>query len=215
MSNYWGIKLEESYAQDALTGNNTPDVYIRTESFNPGLNDEPQLLNLGSMSPQKDRVGYGEPSGDASTSADVKVFPWYAYLLLGNYRFTEDGYSNDGVTKNVHEFWGGEKRNLPSATCAWAMDKLERITKGTLLSTLKLTIGKELTTVEPSIVYSKDRKKKIDIDEYEANLIDSIPLIGYDWTAKIGNSDALLSEAEIEWDNNINTDACSVLGTRL
>lgn len=214
MSNYWGIKLEDSYANDALTGGATPDVYIRTESHNPALNDEPQLLNLGSMAPQKDRVGYAEPSGDASTSADVKVFPWYAYLLLGNYRFTEDGYTEGSITKNVHEFWGGEKRNLPSATCAWAQEKFELITKGTILSSFKMTIGKELTTVEPSIVYSKDRKKPIDIDEYDANLIDSIPLIGYDWTAKIGNADALLSEAEIEWDNNINTDHCSVLGSR-
>lgn len=217
MANYWCMVAEDKYALDTFEQGKSPQFYIQTTSHNPDLNDENQLLNLGSMAVVKDRQGYPEPSGDISTSADVKIFQMYMYYLLGNYIYTEEGHlAKDGSYKHLHEFWGGERKSMPSATCAFTYDDfMERITSGTILSSMKMTIGKELTTIEPSIVYSTERVREIDIDEYEHNMIDSIPLIGYDYQVFIGDSvSEVISDLEIEWDNNVNTDKCTVLGTR-
>ena len=217
MANYWCMLPEDTYGEDAIKKGKTPEWYIQTTSHNPDLNDENQLLNLGSMAVVKDRQGYPEPSGDISTSADVKVFHMYMYYLLGNYVYTADGHDGGSQgMKHLHEFWGGERKSMPSATCAFTYDDfMEKITTGTILSSMKMTIGKELTTIEPSIVYANERTKKISIDEYEHNVLDSIPLIGYDYTVTIGDSYGdVISDIEIEIDNNVNTDKCTVLGTR-
>lgn len=217
MANYWCMVPEDKYAENAIDKGKTPDFYVQTTSHNPDLNDENQKLNLGSMAVVRDRQGYPEPSGDISTSADVKVFHQYMYYLLGNYTYIEGGHkAKDGSTRNVHEFFGGERKSMPSATCAFTYDEfMEKVTTGTILSSMKLTIGKELTTLEPSVVYSKEKVKKINIDEYEHNMLDAIPLIGYDYTVEIGTSfGQVISDLEIEIDNNVNTDKCTVLGSR-
>ena len=217
MANYWCMIPENKYAQDAFKEGKTPEFYVQTTSHNPDLNDENQKLNLGSMAVVKDRQGYPEPTGDISTSADVKVFQQYMYYLLGNYKYTAEGHdAADGTKKHLHEFWGGERKSMPSASCAFTYDDfMEKITVGTILSSMKLTIGKELTTLEPSIVYSTERVTKINIDDYEHNMLDAIPLIGYDYTVQIGESfGEVISDLEIELDNNVNTDKCTVLGSR-
>ena len=217
MANYWCMVPEDTYGEDAIEKGKTPEFYIQTTSHNPDLNDENQKLNLGSMAVVKDRQGYPEPSGDISTSADVKVFQQYMYYLLGNYKYTENGSQNtDGSYNHLHEFWGGERKSMPSCTCAFTYDDfMEKITIGTILSSMKMTIGKELTTIEPSIVYSTERVTKISIDEYEHNVLDAIPFIGYDYEVKIGDSyGEVISDIEIELDNNVNTDKCTVLGSR-
>lgn len=217
MANYWCMIPEDKYGEDAIKKGKTPEFYIQTTSHNPDLNDEAQLLNLGSMAVVKDRQGYPEPSGDISTSADVKVFQMYMYYLLGNYIYTENGHDagSQGM-KHLHEFWGGERKSMPSSTCAFTYDDfMEKITTGTILSSMKMTIGKELTTIEPSIVYANERTTEISIDEYEHNVLDAIPLIGYDYEVQIGESyGEVISDLEIEIDNNVNTDKCTVLGTR-
>lgn len=210
-----GIVLEETYAEDAIADGGKPQFHIQTESQNPGLNDENQFMNMGEMAPVKDRKGYAEPSADVTTSADTKVFPWFAYLLLGNYIFTKNGYTSGNVTKNVHEFWGGKKRNLPSATIAWATDGLEKITWGNILSSLSFTADNEITKLEPAFVFSNEKTVDIDIDEYETTLIDAIPFIGYDWTLTFDTfGSSIANDAEVEIDNNINTDKLTVLGSR-
>ena len=217
MANYFCIVPEDTYGADAIEQGKEPQFHIMTTSHNPDLNDENQLLNLGSMAVVKDRQGYPEPSGDISTSADTKCFHQYLLYILGNYNFVEDGHlGSDGESRNVHEFWGGERKSMPSATCAFTYDDfMEKITTGTIISSLKMTIGKELTTIEPSLVYSKERVTKINIDDYEKKLLDAIPLIGYDYEIQIDNvKSEVISDLEIEINNNVNTDKCTVLGTR-
>lgn len=210
-----GIVLEDTYAEDAIKEGGTPTFHIQTESHNPGLNDENQFLNMGEMAPVRDRKGYAAPTADVTTSADTKVFPWFAYLLLGNYKFTEDGYTNGNVTKNVHEFWGGKKRNLPSATIAWATEGLEKISWGNILSSLSFTANNEITKLEPSFVFSNEKSVEIDIDAYDTTLLDTIPFIGYDWELEFDTfGKSIANDAEIEIDNNINTDKLTVLGSR-
>lgn len=217
MANYWSMVPEDRYAEDAIEKGKKPQFHIMTTSHNPDLNDENQLLNLGSMAVVKDRQGYPEPSGDISTSADVKCFHQYLYYLLGNYKFIEGGHEVAGEdNKNIHEFYGGERKSMPSCTCAFTYDDfMEKITIGTVLSSMKMTIGKELTTLEPSLVYSTERVTQINIDDYEKKLLDAIPLIGYDYEIQIDNATCeVISDLEIEIDNNVNTDKCTVLGTR-
>lgn len=210
-----GIVPEESYAENAIDAGGVPTFHIQTESHNPGLNDENQFLNLGEMAPVKDRKGYVEPSADVTTSADSKVFSTFMYYLLGNYKFTEGGYTNGNVTKNVHEFWGGKKRNLPSSTIAWATDGIEIVSWGNILSSFKFTADTEITKLEPSYVYANDKAVDIDIDAYDTTLIDTIPFIGYDWELTFGKfGNGIANDCEVEIDNNINTDKLTVLGSR-
>lgn len=215
MGNYMGIVPEETYGTDAIAEGGTPQFHIQTESHNPGLNDENQFLNMGEMAPVKDRKGYAEPSGDFTCSADTKVFSTLMYYLLGNYKFTEDGYTSGNVDKNVHEFWGGKKRNLPSSTIAWATDGIETVSWGNILASLSFTADTEITKIEGSMNYKKDKSIDIDIDAYDTTLLDTIPFIGYDWTLTFDTfGSSVASSCEVEIDNNINTDNLTVLGSR-
>lgn len=215
MGNYMGIVPETEYGVDAISAGGTPQFHIQTESHNPGLNDENQFMNMGEIAPVKDRKGYAEPSADVTTSADTKVFSTFMYYLLGNYKFTEDGYTSGQVSKNVHEFWGGKKRNLPSSTIAWATDGLEKVSWGNILASLSFTADTEITKIDSSYVFKEEKSVDIDIDAYDVSLLDTIPFIGYDWELSFDTfGNGVASSAEVEIDNNINTDNLTVLGSR-
>lgn len=215
MGNYMGVVPETTYGTDAIAAGGVPQFHIQTESHNPGLNDENQFLNMGELAPVKTRKGYAEPSVDVTTSADTKAFSTFMYYLLGNYKFTEDGYTSGATTKNVHEFWGGKKRNLPSSTIAWATDQVEAISWGNILSSLSFTADTEITKIDSTFVYKKDKQKDIDIDSYDVTLLDTIPFIGYDWELTFDTfGNGIASSLEVEIDNNINTDNLTVLGDR-
>ena len=203
MGNYMGISfLDEGDSYGTVKVNTkAPAFYWRIKSsdadWNFGEFDDEDLDEL--------RVGYPEPSGTVELSgAHVYAIPTIMYAMLGNYMFTE-GYTtatenDETVTLNMHEFWAGDGLEVPewSANLIYGVGEHTMI-DGAVMDTFELNANLNKTTAECGFVYRNEQTKEVNVDTLMQgkNVLQKLPLVGYDWTVTLTVNDEGLDQTEI------------------
>ena len=212
----FGLEVETGDYGDTevLPENFDLDWFQRMESVDFKLNDEPVTKSGGSRMNRRARPGIMKPTGSTSADADLQRLIWYMYGFLGNYKFTE---GNNGV--NIHEFWGGENKELPSFRGVALYDMWVIYLYGLLEDSLKLEVADEAMSVNADWVYKTEESYILDEDEEFATpeeLINDLYIMGYDVKILLdGNDpDGVQTSFNMEGNNNHNTDGTVGLNSR-
>ena len=151
------------------------------------------------------RVGYPEPAGSVELSgAHIYAMPTIMYALLGNYMYTaayqtvtED---NKTVTLNLHEFWAGDGLEVPEWCANMVYGVGEQIMiDGAVMDSFELNAGLNKTTAECGFVYRNEQTREVNVDTLmqSKNILQKLPLVGYDWTVTLTVNDDGLDQSEI------------------
>jgi len=218
----FGLKMEKEYGEEVDWDNYIPDFHQEVDSADFKLNDDPTLTSGGSRSYKNARAGVMKPTGTVEGKVDLQRVGHYFRALLDQYVYTKDG------DTNIHEFYGGEGKDLASFSAIQTYDLFQKQIVGLILDTLKIEVSDEYMTFSNDWIYKDESFDKIDASEYEKLEVKSaIPLMFYDvkaWlgdeVAKVLNGQTLDKENTIqnsfsmEVKNNLNVDKTIGLGSR-
>ena len=149
----YGIELENTYGDTTITKSNfEPDWWNQAEEVDFKLNDEPITRSGGSRMNKRARAGIMKPTGSTTADADLQQLTWYFRAYLDNYICTE----GDDDTF-IHEFYGGEGKELQSFRGIAVYDMLKKYLYGLLCDGLKLEVSDEGMTVGADWIYKTEK----------------------------------------------------------
>ena len=128
------------------------DWFVKADSVDFKLNDEPVTKSGGSRMIKRARAGYLKPTGSTSHDADLQRFAWYFRAFLDNYKYTE---GSDDV--NTHEFWGGEGKQLTSFRGVAVYDMLKKYIYGLICDGLKFEVSDEGMNIDADWIYKTEK----------------------------------------------------------
>lgn len=211
----FGVEVEENYGDDTFrTADFELDWFQRMDSVDFKLNDEAVVKSGGSRMNRKARAGIMKPTGSTSADADLQRLAWYFYAFLGNYRFTA---VND--ERNIHEFWGGENKELPSFRGVALYDMLKMYLYGLLCDSLKLEVSDEAMSVDADWIYKTEKSYILNEGQEfttPEELINDLYIMGYDVKVYLNGQDpdGVQNSFSFEGNNNHNVDGTIGLGSR-
>ena len=145
----FGLELEETYGDTTVTKSEfDPNFWNQAESVDFKLNDTPITKSGGSRMNKRARAGVMKPTGTTSADADLQQLTWYFLGYLDNYICTEGDTPATGHTQTyIHEFYGGEGKELPSFRGIAVYDMLKKYLYGLLCDGMSLDVSNEGMTV--------------------------------------------------------------------
>ena len=216
MDRGYGIEIEDTYGDDVTKATFAPDWWSEADSVDFKLNDEPVTKSGGSRMNRRARAGILKPTGSTSADADLQRLTWYFYGYLDNYVFTE-GSTGD---PNIHEFYGGEGKELPSFRGIAVYDMLKKYIYGMLIDQLSLECSDESMTVKADWIYKTEKAGIIGVDGESFtrpdDLDDDYFIMFYDIALKLNNSavDGVSTAFTFSGNNNHDVDSTIGFGSR-
>ena len=215
----FGIEVEGTYGDTTVTtANFDPNWWNHAESVDFKLNDEPVTRSGSSRMNKRARAGIMKPTGSTTADADLQQLAWYFYGFLDNYVCTTGDTPASGHTQTyIHEFYGGEGKELPSFRGIAMFDMLKKYLYGMLIDELKLDVSNENMTVGAEWIY-KTEKAAINeaFTEPDELTMEQIFIMFYDVSLKLNNSalDGVSTAFSFDGKNNHNVDGTIGLGSR-
>ena len=216
MDRGFGIEVETTYADDVAKSAYIPAWWSEAESIDFKLNDEPVVKSGVSRMNQRARAGVIKPTGSTSADADLQRLTWYMYGYLDNYVFT----AGDDGEVNVHEYYGGEGKELPSFRGIAVFDMLKKYIRGMLIDQLSLEVSDESMTVGCDWIYASEKAGIIgsagETFTRPADLEDDLFIMFYDVSLKLNNAavDGVATNFQFSGNNNHDVDATIGFGSR-
>ena len=153
----FGLEIEQNYGDTTVAVDDFDlDFWNQADSVDFKLNDDLVTKSGSSRMNKRVRPGYLKPTGSTSADADLQQLAWYFLGYLDNYKHTAG--QND---LHIHEYWGGECKQLTSFRGLAVYDMLKQYIYGMLLDKLKLEVGSEGMTVGADWVYSTEESRII------------------------------------------------------
>ncbi|MBR3213380.1 MAG: carboxypeptidase regulatory-like domain-containing protein [Methanosphaera sp.] len=219
----FGLELESTYGDTTVAKSSfDPNFWNQAESVDFKLNDEPITRSGGSRMNKRARAGIMKPSGSTEADADLQQLTWYFRGFLDNYVCTEGDTPATGHTQTyIHEFYGGEGKELPSFRGIAVYDMLKKYLYGMLEDSLKLEVSNEGMTVSADWIYKTEKAGIIGQsgetftrpDELTA---EQIFIMFYDVSLKLNDQalDGVSTAFSFEGKNNHDVDSTIGLGSR-
>ena len=219
----FGLELESTYGDTTVAKSAfDPNFWNQAESVDFKLNDEPITRSGGSRMNKRARAGIMKPTGSTEADADLQQLTWYFRGFLDNYVCTEGDTPATGHTQTyIHEFYGGEGKELPSFRGIAVYDMLKKYLYGMLEDGLKLEVSNEGMTVSADWIYKTEKAGIIGQsgetftrpDELTA---EQIFIMFYDVSLKLNGQalDGVSTAFSFEGNNNHDVDSTIGLGSR-
>ena len=154
----FGLEPETTYADPVSKSSFNPKFWNQAETVDFKLNDEPVTKSGGSRMNQKVRAGTMKPTGQTSADADLEQLTYYFRAYLDNYLCTEGDTPATGHTQTyIHEFYGGEGKELQSFRGIAVYDMLKKYIYGLLCDGMSLEVSNESMTVGADWIYSTEK----------------------------------------------------------
>ena len=215
----FGIEVEGTYGNTTVTTSNfDPNWWNHAESVDFKLNDEPVTRSGSSRMNKRARAGIMKPTGSTTADADLQQLAWYFYGFLDHYVCTTGDTPASGHTQTyIHEYYGGEGKELPSFRGIAMFDMLKKYLYGMLIDELKLDVSNENMTVGAEWIY-KTEKAAINEAFTEPNELtkEELFIMFYDVSLKLNNAalDGVSTAFSFDGKNNHNVDSTIGLGSR-
>ena len=218
----FGLELEESYGNNVATSAFDPNFWNQANSVDFKLNDEPVTRSGGSRMNKRARAGIMKPTGSTEADADLQQLAWYFRGFLDNYVCTTGATPASGHTQTyIHEFYGGEGKELPSFRGIAVYDMLKKYLYGILCDGLKLDVSNEGMTVGADWIYKTEKAGIIgqsgeSFTAPDALTAEQIFIMFYDVSLKLNGSalDGVSTAFSYEGKNNHDVDSTIGLGSR-
>ena len=232
MDRGFGLEIEDTYGDTTVSKSNfDPAFWSQAESVDFKLNDEPVTRSGGSRMNKRARAGIMKPTGSTSADADLQQLSWYFYGLLDNYKCTTGASPTTGHTQTyIHEFYGGEGKELPSFRAIAVFDMLKKYLYGVTEDGMSLEVSNEGMTVGADWIYKTEKAGIIGVNSETFSRPseltgENIFLMFYDVSLFLGTTnsggqvvpkplDGVSTAFKWECKNNHNVDGTIGLGSR-
>ena len=159
MDRGFGLELEDVYGLLVPKSDFHPSWWSEANNVDFKLNDDAVVKSGSSRMNRNARAGVMKPTGATSSVADLQQLTWYLRGYLDNYQHT----AGSGLT-HIHEFWGGEGKNLKSFRAIAVYDLLKKYVYGLLEDGFKLEVSDAEMTVSADWVYKTEKAGIIGVD---------------------------------------------------
>ena len=218
----FGLELEETYGDTTVTKSEfDPNFWNQADEVDFKLNDEPITKSGGSRMNKRARAGVMKPTGSTSADADLQQLTWYFLAYLDNYICTKGDTPATGHTQTyIHEFYGGEGKELPSFRGIAVYDMLKKYLYGLLMDGMSLEVSDEGMTVGADWIYKTEKAGIIGtndtFDRPEQLTAEQIFIMFYDVSLKLNNKalDGVSTALSFNGANNHDVDHSIGLGSR-
>lgn len=185
--------------------------HLMMEKIDFKWNRENITSSSGSTMVHTVKPGLAKPEGETEGNVGLESIGFYLKAALGNYVHHAPEQSGDC---HIHEFYGGKRSKLPSYSFLSTKDIYELMTYGAVLDEFKLEGGDDFFTHSEKWWYSYQKRREIDEDEYDENILEEEPVMPYEAEIKFGNEvpPGVLTDFSLELKNNLNTDKTNGLG---
>ena len=223
MDRGFGLELESTYGDTTVSKSNfDPNFWNQADDVDFKLNDDPITRSGGSRMNKRARAGIMKPDGSTTADADLQQLTWYFRGFLDNYVCTEGATPATGHTQTyIHEFYGGEGKELPSFRGIAVFDMLKKYLYGMLEDGLSLEVSDEGMTVSADWIYKTEKAGIIgvsgeDFTRPDALTAEQIFIMFYDVSLKLNNAalDGVSTAFKFEGKNNHDVDSTIGLGSR-
>lgn len=229
MDRGFGLELESTYGDTTVAKSAfDPDFWCQADSVDFKLGDEPVTRSGGSRMNKRARAGIMKPTGSTEADADLQQLAWYFRGFLDNYICTEGDTPATGHTQTyIHEYYGGEGKELPSFRAIAVMDMLKKYIYGLTEDTMKLEVSDESMTVSADWIYKTEKAGIIGQSGETFTEPDALPgqnlfIMFYDVDLFLGTTaggdpkpvDGVSTAFSWEGNNNHNVDGTIGLGSR-
>ncbi len=214
MNRGFALEIEENYGEDIEPNEFNPAWFQDVDSADFKLNDDIITKSGGSRMDQVARPGVLKPSGSISADVDLQRIIYYFFGLLDNYKCTDN---NDGTY--IHEFWGGEGKDLKSFRGIAVYDMLVQYLYGIIIDSLKLECSDEKMELSADTIYKTEKSEILNENE-EFELPDELEndlfITFYDITLLLNNKkpDGVVNSFDLETKNNLDQDNSIGFGSR-
>lgn len=215
----FGIEVEGTYGDTTVpTSSFDPNWWNHATDVDFKLNDEPVTRSGSSRMNKRARAGIMKPTGSTTADADLQQLAWYFYGFLDNYVCTTGDTPASGHTQTyIHEFYGGEGKELPSFRGIAMFDMLKKYLFGMLVDEMKLDVSNEGMTVGAEWIYKTEKAAINEAFTEPGELTaEQIFIMFYDVSLKLNNSalDGVSTAFSFDGKNNHNVDKTIGLGSR-
>ena len=223
MDRGFGLELESTYGDTTVSKSSfDPNFWNQADDVDFKLNDEPITRSGGSRMNKRARAGIMKPTGSTSADADLQQLTWYFRGFLDNYVCTEGATPATGHTQTyIHEFYGGEGKELPSFRGIAVFDMLKKYLYGMLEDSLSLEVSDEGMTVSADWIYKTEKAGIIGVSGEDFTRPDTLTaeqifIMFYDVTLKLNTQplDGVSTAFKFEGKNNHDVDSTIGLGSR-
>ena len=223
MDRGFGLELEETYGDTTVSKSNfDPDFWCQADEVDFKLNDEPVTRSGGSRMNKRARAGIMKPDGSTSADADLQQLTWYFRGFLDNYVCATGPTPTSGHTQTyIHEFYGGEGKELQSFRGIAVFDMLKKYLYGLLEDGMTLEVSNESMTVGADWIYKTEKAGIIGqasetFTRPDALTREEIFIMFYDISIKLNNQalDGVSTAFKWEGKNNHDVDGTIGLGSR-
>ena len=153
----FGLEIERKYGDTTVAVEDFDlDWWNQADDVDFKLNDDLVTKSGSSRMNKRARPGYLKPTGSTKADADLQQLAWYFLGYLDNYKYTQ-GQGN----VHIHEFWGGECKQLTSFRGLAVYDILKQYLYGIILDKLKLEVGSDGMTVGADWIYKTEESRII------------------------------------------------------
>jgi len=214
----FGIEMESTYGDTTVPKSGfDPNWWNQASDVDFKLNDEPVTRSGSSRMNKRARAGIMKPSGSTTADADLQQLTWYFRGLLDNYICTE------GTADNtyIHEFYGGEGKELASFRGIAVYDMLKKYIYGMLVDKVQLEVSNEGMTVSADWIYKTEKAGIIGQSGETFTRPDELTneqifIMFYDVSLKLNNKtlDGVSTAFTCETSNNHAVDSTIGLGSR-
>lgn len=219
MDRGFGLEKEAIYGDTSINPSYFhPSFWCQADSVDFKLNDEPITRSGGSRMNKRARAGVMKPTGSTQADADLQQLTWYFYGFLDNYKTTKESSASQTY---IHEFWGGEGKELPSFRAVAVFDMLKKYLYGVTEDGMSLEVSDEGMTVSADWIYKTEKAGIIGVDgetftRPDELLAEQIFIMFYDVSLKLNNQalDGVSTAFKWEGKNNHDVDATIGLGSR-
>lgn len=223
MDRGFGLELESTYGDTTVTKSNfDPDFWCQADSVDFNLGDEPVTRSGGSRMNKRARAGIMKPTGSTEADADLQQLAWYFRGFLDNYICTEGDTPATGHNQTyIHEYYGGEGKELPSFRAIAVFDMLKKYLYGVTEDGMKLEVSNESMTVSADWIYKTEKAGIIGVNSETFTRPDDLTaqqifIMFYDVTLQLNNKplDGVSTAFSWEGKNNHDVDGTIGLGSR-
>lgn len=223
MDRGFGLELESTYGDTTVTKSQfDPDFWCQADSIDFNLGDEPVTRSGSSRMNKRARAGIMKPSGSTEADADLQQLAWYFRGFLDNYICTEGDTPATGHTQTyIHEYYGGEGKELPSFRAIAVFDMLKKYLYGVTEDAMTLEVSNESMTVSADWIYKTEKAGIIGVNSETFTRPDELTaeqifIMFYDVSLQLNNKplDGVSTAFSWEGKNNHDVDGTIGLGSR-
>ena len=189
----------------------TVPYHLMMEKIDFKWNRENITSSSGSTMVHTVKPGLAKPEGETEGNIGLESIGFYLKAALGNYNYIAPETANDF---SVHEFLGGKRSKLPSYSFVSTKDYYELMTVGAVLDEFKMEGNDDFFTHSEKWWYSYQKRRKIDEDAYNENILEEEPVMPYEAEIKFGGEvpSGVVTDFSFELKNNLNTEKTNGLG---